>query len=97
MSHVTKILGKYPDFYRKCYDQSILNTYYSLFQCRDASDKEMQLKHSAEMIEKLKSTCDMTEDELKEMSTKYDYIYFHPVCIDDRVTPELRIFFVFSS
>ncbi|XP_060600766.1 histone deacetylase 6-like [Ruditapes philippinarum] len=49
-------------------------------ECRPASDAEMVLKHSSEMIEKLKSTHDMTEDDLKEMSTKYDYIYFHP-CI----------------
>ncbi|XP_053376775.1 histone deacetylase 6-like [Mercenaria mercenaria] len=48
-------------------------------QCRYATDAEMSLKHSKDMIDKLKATENMTEDALKEMSKKYDFIYFHPV------------------
>ena len=39
----------------------------------------MKLLHSEEHVEKLRSTSKMSEDELKEMSQQYDYIYFHPV------------------
>ena len=39
----------------------------------------MRLLHSEEHVEKLRSTSKMSEDELKEISQQYDYIYFHPV------------------
>ena len=39
----------------------------------------MKLLHSEEHVEKLRSTSKMSEDELKEISQQYDYIYFHPV------------------
>lgn len=43
--------------------------------------EEMLLKHSEDLIDQLAATQNMSEEELKEMSKKYDYIYFHPVCM----------------
>ena len=41
----------------------------------------MKMMHSSEHVEKLRETSNMTEDELKAKSEKYDFIYFHPVGI----------------
>ncbi|ESO83648.1 hypothetical protein LOTGIDRAFT_222496 [Lottia gigantea] len=46
-------------------------------QHRIASQEDMELLHTKEHIEILKSSETMNEEELKQLSTKYDYIYFH--------------------
>ena len=50
-----------------------------LFQCREATDGEMKMLHATEHVEKLSQTSKMSEEELKEISQQYDFIYFHPV------------------
>ncbi|CAL1534568.1 unnamed protein product, partial [Lymnaea stagnalis] len=44
---------------------------------REATDNEILTCHSQRHLEILKSTQFMSEDELKAISQKYDYIYFH--------------------
>lgn len=49
---------------------------------RLATNNELLTKHSQEMIDILKSTDDSYDnDVLETLSSKFDAVYFHPVCI----------------
>ncbi|XP_072287580.1 histone deacetylase 6 isoform X3 [Pyxicephalus adspersus] len=45
---------------------------------REASDSDLLLIHSPEFVELMKSTQKMTEEELKELSNRYDSVFLHP-------------------
>jgi len=48
---------------------------------RHATNNELLMKHSQKIIDILKSTDDLQDnDVLLNMSSKFDAIYFHPVC-----------------
>jgi histone deacetylase 6 len=48
--------------------------------CRLATNDELLMKHTQEIIDMLKSTEDLKDFELLEaLSSKFDAIYFHPV------------------
>jgi len=44
-----------------------------------ATEAEILRCHSNELLELIKASESMTEDQLKELSTSYDAIYMHPV------------------
>ncbi|KAM5145734.1 protein deacetylase HDAC6 [Mantella aurantiaca] len=45
---------------------------------REASDADLLLVHSQDFLELMKSTRHMTEEELRELSDRYDSVYLHP-------------------
>jgi len=48
---------------------------------RYATNDELLMKHSQKIIDILKSTDDLQDnDVLENLSSKFDAIYFHPVC-----------------
>ena len=49
------------------------------FQARSALDEEVLMCHSPQWLETMKRTAEMSEEELKEVSSKYDGVYFHKV------------------
>jgi len=61
-----------------------------------ATEAEILRCHSNELLELIKASESMTEDQLKELSTSYDAIYMHPVwyvllvffCVLDTVCDE---------
>nr|XP_020483398.1 histone deacetylase 6-like [Labrus bergylta] len=73
-------------------------------QPREATEEELQLTHTKQYVDLMKSTQTMTEDELHTLSDKYDSVYLHPetfqVCVsavgsvlqlvDQVMTSELR-------
>jgi len=44
-----------------------------------ATEAEMLRCHSSELLELIKASSSMTENQLEELSTRYDGIYIHPV------------------
>ncbi|KAM4020629.1 protein deacetylase HDAC6 [Anomaloglossus baeobatrachus] len=46
---------------------------------REASEEELLLVHSSDYVELMKSTQNMTEEELRALSDKYDSVYLHPM------------------
>ena len=57
---------------------------------RDSTEAELLKLHTPEMISILKATEDSTDiDSLEELSSKYDFLYIHPV----RTTITLYIYF----
>lgn len=50
--------------------------------CRNATNDELLMKHSQEIIDVLKSTDGLQDNEMLEnLSAKFDSVYFHPVSI----------------
>ncbi|XP_018413494.1 PREDICTED: histone deacetylase 6 [Nanorana parkeri] len=45
---------------------------------REASDADLLLVHSPDFVELMKSTQTMTEEELRELSDRYDSVFLHP-------------------
>ncbi|XP_050412973.2 polyamine deacetylase HDAC10 [Patella vulgata] len=62
--------------YERCQQYQLLERCEPV-QSRNATQEEMELLHSKNHIKILKSSTTMTEEELKELSQKSDYIYFH--------------------
>lgn len=52
-------------------------------ESRHATKDELLLKHTVEHINLLENTRHYSNIELEEMSSKYDSIYIHPVCITE--------------
>ncbi|KAM6982513.1 histone deacetylase 6 isoform 2-T6 [Tautogolabrus adspersus] len=54
-------------------------------QPREATEEELLLTHTKQYVDLMKSTQTMTEDELHNLSDKYDSVYLHPetfqVCV----------------
>ncbi|XP_063792168.1 histone deacetylase 6 isoform X2 [Pseudophryne corroboree] len=46
---------------------------------RNASEEEVRLVHSPEFVELMRSTQDMTEEELRSLSDRYDSVFLHPM------------------
>jgi len=44
-----------------------------------ATETEILRCHSNELLEQIRASASMTENQLEELSTTYDGIYFHPV------------------
>ena len=60
---------------------------------REATVEEITTHHTKAHIDLLESTATMDENELKQISQKYDYIYFHAVCSSFFVTLILDKFY----
>jgi len=51
-------------------------------KCRNATNDELLMKHTQEIIDILKSTDDVQDAKLLEtLSSKFDAVYFHPVSV----------------
>ncbi len=48
-------------------------------QSREGTEQEMLLCHTQEYINKIRSSATMSIEERKELSSKYDGVYFHNV------------------
>ena len=46
---------------------------------RPATEDEVTLQHDLDYVNLIKSSQTMNEDELKEISSQYDSVFFHPV------------------
>jgi len=44
-----------------------------------ATDTEILRCHSNELLQLIKSSAEMTESQLEELSTRFDGVYFNPV------------------
>jgi len=44
-----------------------------------ATEPEILRCHSSELLELIKDSASMTENQLEELSTRYDGVYVHPV------------------
>jgi len=45
-----------------------------------ATETEILRCHSNELLELIKMSVSMTEDQLEELSTRFDSVYIHHVC-----------------
>lgn len=53
--------------------------------CRQATNEELRMKHSQEIIDLLKSTTDSLDYEnLEDLSSKFNAIYIHPVSFKEK-------------
>lgn len=50
-------------------------------ETRQATREELLLKHTAEHIDLLQNSENYNDEELEHMSSKFDSIYVHPVCL----------------
>lgn len=62
-----------------CNTTLFLFCFFFMCQLRNATEDEILTCHTKRHIEILRSTQSMNEEQLKAISQKYDYIYFHEV------------------
>ncbi|KAJ8317206.1 hypothetical protein KUTeg_005110 [Tegillarca granosa] len=62
--------------FKRCREYGLLERCQNL-QSRMATEEEMKILHSEDLIKLLKKSTSMTDEEMKETSRKYDFLYFH--------------------
>lgn len=62
--------------FKRCREYGLLERCQNL-QSRMATEEEMKILHSEDLVKLLKKSTSMTDEEMKETSRKYDFLYFH--------------------
>ena len=78
------------------FHRDVLTPVIAFFQPRKATEKEILLCHTKKYYDTIKSTEGMYMDQHKELSAKYDGVYFHNVSDTLRVLVLISSFFTFN-